>query len=75
MLTTTLRNELAKLDPAGILELLGEIVEPSIKSPFDAAAFSDDFDDALHPVKCTYIDAYDALVAASSPALDREMSA
>ena len=53
--------ELAKLDDAAILTLLGEIVEPSIHTPF---ATSEAFDDALTPVTDAYRDAYDHLVNA-----------
>ena len=67
-LSPTLRAELAKLDAAGIIDLLGEILEPSIKSPITVC--DDAFDDALHPVKCAFIDAYDALTVAASPAID-----
>jgi hypothetical protein len=53
-----LKAELAKLDQEQILSLLGEIVEPSIHTPFDVDALSDDFMEALDPVTAAYRAAY-----------------
>lgn len=52
----TLRAELARLDLEQMLKLLGEIVEPSIYSPFTAE--DDVFTDALEPVREAYCNAY-----------------
>lgn len=53
-----LRAELGKLDVAQILSLLGEIVEPSIYTPFD---YDEDFQEGLGPVTSAYQDAYKSL--------------
>ena len=53
-----LRAELGKLDVAQILSLLGEIVEPSIHTPFD---YDEDFQETLSPVTDAYRDAYKSL--------------
>jgi hypothetical protein len=56
----TLIAELRKLDDEQILTLLGEIVEPSIYTPFDT---SEDFDEALEPITDAYRAAYAKLNA------------
>jgi hypothetical protein len=56
----TLIAELGKLDHQQILTLLGEIVEPSIYTPFDT---SEDFDEALEPITVAYRAAYAKLNA------------
>lgn len=53
-----LRDELGKLDREQLLQLLGEIVEPSIHTPFDAYAQSEDFMDELEPITAAYRAAY-----------------
>ena len=61
--THTLRAELGKLDIEQILSLLGEILEPSIHTPFD---YDEDFADALIPVIAAYRDAYDDLACVAA---------
>ena len=58
-----LRAELGKLDVAQILDLLGEIVEPSIYTPFD---YDEDFQETLSPVTDAYRETYSRLVYAAS---------
>ena len=58
-LPLALRNELAKLDAEQVLELLGEIVQPSIATPF--ADLPEDFADALLPVEQAYSGAFASL--------------
>lgn len=60
-LPAALRAELAKLDCEQMLELLGEIVQPSIHTPF--ADMTDEFADALLPVEQAYSAAYKSLEA------------
>jgi hypothetical protein len=57
-LSPTLRAELAKMNDAEILHLLGEIINPSINSPFET---SDDLNDELIPVNEAYCEAYRSL--------------
>ena len=61
--TPALRAELGKLDETGILDLLGEILEPSIISPFD---YSEDFADALIPAIKAYHAAYKDLACVAA---------
>lgn len=62
-LNAVLRAELAKLDAEQMLELLGEIVQPSIDTPF--AVEDDAFTDALLPVEQAYSAAFAGLQAAA----------
>lgn len=57
-LSDTLIAELGKLDRSQLLHLLGEIVEPSIHTPFAADAQTDDFLEELEPVTAAYRAAY-----------------
>lgn len=52
-LNPLLRAQLAQLDAEQVLELLGEILEPSADSPFTLD--NDAFFDALEPVGAAYI--------------------
>lgn len=52
-LSPALRAQLSQLDAGQVLELLGEILEPSADSPF--AIDNDAFFDALEPVGAAYI--------------------
>lgn len=72
-LSTTLRAQLAHLDAGQVLELLGEILEPSVNSPF---TFDNDaFFDALEPVGAAYIAAFRRLrAAADGDAIDHDAS-
>lgn len=53
--SSTLRAELAKLDDEQIATLLGEILEPSIETPF---TMGDDLIDAMAPISAAYVTAY-----------------
>lgn len=61
-LPQSLRAQLATLDDAQIVELLGEILDASIASPFRT---SDELYDALMPVSAAYRAAYDTLAVQS----------
>lgn len=54
-ISATLRAELAKLDDEQIGDLLGEILEPSINTPF---TMGDDLIDAMAPISAAYVAAY-----------------
>jgi hypothetical protein len=60
-LNPALRAELAKLDAEQVFELLGEIVQPSIGTPFTVE--DDAFTDALAPIEAAYDAAYKGLAA------------
>ena len=53
--STVLRTELSKLDDEQIAVLLGEILEPSINTPF---TMGDDLIDAMAPISAAYVAAY-----------------
>jgi hypothetical protein len=57
-LSPALVAELGKLNRAQLLDLLGEIVEPSIHTPFADDAQSEDFLEELEPVTAAYRAAY-----------------
>lgn len=69
-LTADQRRILATLDVRQILEVLGEIVQPSIVCPFSVLLDADDFCDALAPVERAYSEAFDALKAAADGVVD-----
>lgn len=56
--TEELTDCLAALDDAGIAALLGEILEPSVHSPFGPYAPSDELMDAMAPIARAYRKAY-----------------
>jgi hypothetical protein len=60
-ISPTLRAELAELTDAQIFDLLGEILEPSVNSPFDGQ--SEDLSEALEPITAAYCDAFKAVQA------------
>lgn len=60
-LPAALRAELAKLDAEQVLDLLGEIVQPSIDTPFTVE--DDAFMGALAPIEAAYDAAYEGLAA------------
>lgn len=75
-LSPTLRAELGKLNEAQILNLLGEIVEPSWQTPFDINYLDEQFQDALLPVEKAYQAAYPQLARfAEAAAYPNEVAA
>ena len=72
-LNPLLRAQLAQIDAGQVLELLGEILEPSVNSPFTLD--NDAFFDALEPVGAAYIAAFRRLrAAADGDAIDHDAS-
>ncbi len=67
-LSPALRTELVKLTLAQQLDLLGELVEPSIRTPFDTNGDQqDEWFDVLAPVTEAYVAAFRALQAVADP--------
>lgn len=58
-LNPLLRAQLAQLDAEQVLELLGEILDPSVDNPFRYD--NEQFDDALHRVTAAYQASYGRL--------------